>query len=442
MARKLFISILGAGPYGECTYSVNDTPVLTTRFIQLATLKYLVEKCAVENNPWTENDAAIIFLTSKAESDQWNKGVTKVAGQVKPVEKEGLKSESEQMDLPFVLTSKPIKDGKDTDEIWDIFDTIFNEINNGDELYFDITHAFRYLPMLLTVLINYSKFLKNVTVKSITYGNYMAETELKPIMDLTPISILQDWTFAAGQYLESGNVERLVKLCNEEINPVLRMSHGENEIARNLKGFVSCLSSVVEERQTCRGIDIIKSTTLSRLKESANKIENSTFIKPFNPIFDKIKSSLVSFDENENIRNGLSAAVWCYDNGLFQQAATILQEFVVSFFCLRHGIRIDDDENREIVNMAFNIRANNLLETQWKAQDKQKTKIKEVLSDDLFDNEKLISYFQNLTEVRNDFNHSGMRSKRTPMKPANIKENIKKCICGFAVILFNINIEI
>ena len=295
--------------------------------------------------------------------------------------------------------------------------------------------------MLLTVLINYSKFLKNVTVKSITYGNYMVETELKPIMDLTSISIIQDWTFAAGQYLESGNVERLVKLCNEEINPVLHMSQGENEVARNLKGFVNRLLSVVEERQTCRGIDIIKSTSLSRLKDSANKIENSTFIKPFNPIFDKIKSSLVSFDENENIRNGLSAAVWCYDNGLFQQAATILQEFVVSFFCLRHGIRIDDDENREIVNKAFNIKAKNMPELQWEAKDEQKTKIREVLSDELFDNGKLISCFQNLTEVRNDFNHSGMRSRRTPMKPANIKENIKKCICGFAVILFNINIE-
>ena len=441
MGRKVFISILGTGPYGECTYSVDGKSILTTRYIQLATLKYLVDKCAGDGNQWTKNDAAIIFLTSKAERDQWKKGMAKVSGQIKSVENEGLKVESEKMDFPFVLTPKPIMDGKNTDEIWDIFDAIFNEINDGDELYFDITHAFRYLPMLLTVLINYAKFLKNVMVKSITYGNYMAETELKPIMDLTSISILQDWTFAAGQYLESGNVERLVKLCNEEINPVLRMSQGENEAARNLNCFVRRLSSVVEERQTCRGMDIVKSTSLGRLKDSANKIENSTFIKPFNPIFDKIKSSLVSFDENENVRNGLSAAVWCYDNGLYQQSATILQEFVVSFFCLRHGIRIDDDLNREIVNKAFNIRANNKAEIDWDATDEQKNKIREVLSDDLFDNEKLISYFQNLTEVRNDFNHSGMRSRRPPMKPANIKENIKKCICGFAVILFNIEIE-
>ena len=97
------------------------------------------------------------------------------------------------MSFPFELTPKDIKDGKDTDEIWEIFDVIYNEINDGDELFLDITHAFRYLPMLLTVLINYSKFLKKITVKSITYGNFMAEGDLKPIMDLTSISVLQDY---------------------------------------------------------------------------------------------------------------------------------------------------------------------------------------------------------------------------------------------------------
>ena len=269
----------------------------------------------------------------------------------------------------------------------------------------------------------------------------MAEGDLKPIMDLTSISVLQDWTFAAGQYLESGNVERLVKLCKEEIKPVMRMSEGKDETAQNLGRFVNRLSAVIEERQTCRGLDIINSTSLGILKSVAENLENTTFIKPFNPIIEKIKASLVSFDENNNVRNGLSAAVWCYDNGLYQQSATILQEFVVSFFCLRHDIRIDDEDNREIINKAFNIKSNNIPEIEWEAKDEQKIKIKEVLSDDLFDNEKLINYFQNLTEVRNDFNHSGMRSKRMPMKPTNIKENIKKCICGFAVILFNVDLN-
>ena len=38
-------------------------------------------------------------------------------------------------------------------------------MQDGDELYFDLTHGFRYLPMLVMVLINYSKFLKYAAEK-------------------------------------------------------------------------------------------------------------------------------------------------------------------------------------------------------------------------------------------------------------------------------------
>lgn len=439
MSRKVFISILGTGPYSECTYSHNGEPVLTSRYIQLATLKYLTEKCAADKNAWTEDDAAIFFLTTKSNDDQWVIGKARVGKET--VDKTGLRDELANFEFPFQIHDIHIPDGKDVEEIWEIFDIIFKQIQENDELYFDITHAFRYLPMLLTVLINYSKFLKSATVKSITYGNFMAQEELKPIMDLTSISVLQDWTFAAGQFLESGNADRLVKLCNDTISPILRETKGANETARTLKGFVAKLSDVVEERKTCRGINIIKSTSLGGLKTTAAQLEGSSLIKPFDPIFAKIKSSLVSFDENENIKNGLSAAVWCYDNGLYQQSATILQEFVVSFFCARHGIEIADDINREIVNKAFSIKEFNTPEDKWKATEEQVAKIKEVLADDLFDNPRLIAYFRNLTEVRNDFNHSGMRSTREPLKPKNIKENIKKCIAGFAVLLYNIDIN-
>lgn len=186
-------------------------------------------------------------------------------------------------------------------------------------------------------------------------------------------------------------------------------------------------------------MDIIKSTSFKGLKESADKLEQ-TFVDAFNPIFEKIKSSLVSFDENENIRNGLSAAVWCYENGLFQQSATILQEFVVSFFCLRHEIAINDDSsNREIINKAFRIKYDNKREEEWDIAAEKKDKLKDVLSDDLFENNKLVSAFKTLTDVRNDFNHSGMRSN--PMQPHRIKDNIKKCICAFAIVLFNIKID-
>lgn len=59
------------------------------------------------------------------------------------------------MNLPVEIRPVDIVDGKDEDEMWKIFNALFNELRDGDELYFDLTHSFRYIPMLVLVLGNY-----------------------------------------------------------------------------------------------------------------------------------------------------------------------------------------------------------------------------------------------------------------------------------------------
>lgn len=441
MARKVFISVLGTGFYGKCKYTRGeyDFEVASeTRFIQQSTLEYLNAKT------WSSNDKAYILLTGKAKSSNWDKSIEKRHNFQTGEDEEyiGLESVLEQMNLPFEVVPLPIPDGKDEDEMWKIFETAFNALNDGDELYFDLTHSFRYIPMLVLVLSNYSKFLKNISVKSITYGNYEArENGNAPIVDLLPLTALQDWTYAAGQFLESGNVQRLQYLSNEELKPILREAQGKDVDAINLKTFISTLGEVIDERQTCRGMNIIKSDNFRKLKRVSDKIE-TTRIEPLNPIFDKIKQSMVSFDENENVKNGFSAAVWCYQNGLLQQAATILQEFVISFICLRNGIQIDDDKKRDWVTSAFSIKIKNISEQDWRVDDNlelaeiKRSGIKQILNDELFADSDFVKSFNKLSEVRNDYNHSGMRMKYS--KPKKIKDEIGECINVFGVKLFNI----
>ncbi|MEE0912703.1 MAG: TIGR02221 family CRISPR-associated protein [Paludibacteraceae bacterium] len=443
MARKVFISVLGTGFYGKCKYTrgeYNSVKASETRFIQQSTLEYL------NVYDWSKNDAAIFLLTSKAKSQNWNREIKSRVNFSTKEEEEylGLEYVLEQMNLPVEIRPVDIVDGKDEDEMWEIFNTLFNELKDGDELYFDLTHSFRYIPMLVLVLGNYSKFLKNVTIKSITYGNYEArEDNNAPIVDLLPLSALQDWTYAAGQFLENGNVSRLQHLCNEELKPILREAKGSDLEATNLKKFINTLADVIDERVTCRGMSIIKSESFRKMKNVSDKLE-TTKIEPLNPVFDKIKKSMVSFDENENIKNGFSAAVWCFKNGLLQQSATILQEFVITFVCSRHGIQIDDEGKRDWVTSAFAIKCNNLAEKDWRLNKEpevaeiQKERIKQILADDLFASRDFVNAFVSLSEVRNDYNHSGMRSVRKPMSTNNIKNNIEKCINIFGVMLFNV----
>ena len=441
MARKVFVSVLGATNYGACEYIKDGLSYGTTRFIQVSTLRMLTS-----SGTWShDHDVAYFLLTEQAEKMNWvdegqlDRVTSKPIKGIKGLQNSllDLEQETGKVRFPRIEAISRLPMGNNEQEIWTIFNQVFNRLEDGDELYFDLTHGFRYLPMLILVLGNYSKFLKQATVKGITYGNYESRNAQNqaPIVDLLPLSQLQDWTFAAGQFLESGHVKRLVSLCQSSYAQILKNTRGQDEAARQLRTFSEALDKVMSDFQTCRGMAVINASNLKRVISTAT-ILNTTFISAFNPIFDKIKASLNDFDVQPNIRNAIVAARWCYEKGMYQQSATFLQEAIVSFFCNQHGIRIDDEDAREVVNGAINIKAWNIAEDKWRGD---KMMIRKLIEDCMMTNQ-LANDFDNLTTVRNDINHSGMRSKRQPMEYSGIVKNIKKCIDGIDDSIFSVSL--
>lgn len=430
MSRKVFISVLGFSNYSECIYTRDDFKSHSVRFIQEATLEYL---CKYEN--WTEKDAAYILLTKGAEEKNWVNDGHKDFSTHETIRCEGLESRLNKMNLPFgVNVISELPDGNNESEIWDIFERVYEKLEDGDELYFDLTHGFRYLPMLVMVLINYSKFLKNTSVKSITYGNYESRNKITneaPIIDLLPLSSLQDWTFAAGQFIDSGNVKRLAKLSNEKLKPVLREAKGKDENATNMKKFIASLENTVEDFQTCRGINITSSKSIGLLRATAEKIQ-STFIKPLNPVLERIKDSFESFSDTPDVKNGFLAAKWCLENEMYQQSVTILLENIVTFICINQGLDEKNKTERELVNKAFKILEYSKPECEWMFSthltpselEMQKQIIRELLNNQYIC--KLSRAFATCTGIRNDFNHSGL--VQNPSNPGRIREGIRVCI--------------
>ena len=151
--------------------------IYPTRFIQQASLEL------VGANGWTEEDRVIIFLTKKARELNWNKTITerKRYGKDTPEPYKGLEAVLQEMNLKAQVEDKDIKDGMNKEEIWEVFQTIYDTLQEGDELHLDLTHSFRFLPMLLLVLGNYAKFLKGITIKtSFTATMRRATPKMKP----------------------------------------------------------------------------------------------------------------------------------------------------------------------------------------------------------------------------------------------------------------------
>ena len=432
MPRKVFISILGTGLYEECAYTkekeeehkpFKSSP---TRFIQQASLEL------VGANGWTEEDRVIIFLTKKARELNWNKGITERTpyGKNTPVPYKGLETVLQEMGLKATIEDKDIRDGMNEAEIWEVFQTIYDTLEEGDEVYMDLTHSFRFLPMLLLVLVNYAKFLKGITIENIVYGNYearnIAENEA-PIISLLPLASLQDWTFAAVNYLQNGRVMQLEELANKELKEMLQDTKDINQDARALNKYVKTLSTFTKDLLNCRGQAIRSGEAINAIRTEAKRIEK-VIIPPMAPVLDKINHSLEIFLPNEHVFNGFYAAQWCFNNQLYQQAITILQENIVTYICLQKELDISNISQREMVNKAFNIYLNHTKEEQWKLASKneeqrlsEKQTIRELLEYPVL--KELSSTFLVTTNTRNDYNHAG--ENPNPTKAQKLIDSIE-----------------
>ena len=432
MGRRVFLSVLGVAFYETCRYRKDDFTGSETLFVQKSLLEYLQQ----QENWGGENDLVLMLLTDLARKNNWDKNLeTRFCAKLKKeVVYQGLEKILQDMNLSYQDIAIP--DGKDSDQMWEIFEVIFDELQEGDELYLDITNSFRYLPMLLVVLVNYAKLLKNLKVKAIFYGNYEArdkESNIAPIMDLLPLSVLQDWTLAASDYLRYGQVQKLFELSESSLLPILRNTETRTKDAEKLRSFVKTLKEMVEERTTCRGYAIVGSKNVRKLKCTASEIQKVTIVQ-LRPIFEKIKQSLNDFDAKENVLNCIKAAKWCCANKLYQQATTMLEEGLGTFLCCHYQLDYREMANRDAIFGCISIKTQNKDIEENKAN---KELVEKILADDsVWGNKAFVTILQKILELRNDYNHAGF--KKNPFTAQKVIKIIEKLLDGIEEVLSEI----
>lgn len=419
--RKVFISILGTSNYGSCQYTQGDFTSSDTHFIQKATLEFLNVK-----ETWTAQDIAYIFLTPTARTSNWQEKPVYKGGEEKGYI--GLAPILDEMKLPCPIETVDITEDGDEQGLWSVFQTIYDKLQEGDELYIDITHSFRYLPMLLLVLCNYAKFLKQTKVVYISYGNYEAKAPVKPLVDLMPLVEVQDWTFAASDFLRNGRTASFTALVKERIQPILKATKGQDEDARALRLFLNRLEPLSQSLTSVRGKAIIDGGIFRDLNDSAQNLKN-TLIPAMAPLIDKIKDSFSDFAPTPNIENGFVAAQWCYDKQLYQQSITILQETLKGYTAEQVGYPCDEQRYQDLAAAAYNITVKKRPEREWKLGEnnddqedfnRRKVIVKRMLSLPLV--QELCGLYDEISQLRNDFNHAGIR----PNPMSNIPTQIER----------------
>ena len=460
MAKK-FISVLGISNYSKCKYGSNEKFV-ETRFIQEAILDLYFGN-------YNPEDEIVIFLTKEAEKKNWrdrvetnkynglkdilmntslsNEKKEQIRELVTDTEWNGYETSNTLEGLKSILNEKykcriktiTIEDGKTEEEIWSIFEKIYNSFNEGDEVIFDITHGLRSIPMLALTVLNYAKVIKNIKISGIYYGAYEAksiETSIAPIFDLASYNDILEWTSAINLFINYGNGYAIYDLYNS-LKKCKARKNDKTLFNSELGNFVKYVNRFSKCIQTSRGRlyrkcdEIDKPTDRSKkciyeaainIKESLEKLKNedTTKVKPLEPLLKKIEEGIVGFYDKDNLSIGLSTMNWCIKYGLIQQGYTAFEETLKTYLCNKYKLSEYGKETRDyIVKDVLNkLKTKKYIENECEYKSEIYRRIEKTVPDDIVELSKM-------SNLRNDISHFGFTKEFLDYE--SLEKNLKKC---------------
>lgn len=107
--------------------------------------------------------------------------------------------------LDLDLRLRLIPYGRDAGGQMEVLETIAREVEAGDRLVLDVTHAFRHLPMLALMSALHLEVVKGVSVESIYYGFYDPDTGEAPVYDLAGLLDIVAWVKASSAFDKDGD---------------------------------------------------------------------------------------------------------------------------------------------------------------------------------------------------------------------------------------------
>lgn len=404
---KAFISFLGTNDYLDCRYSLNQQPGGVVKYVQ----EDIVARFC---RGWDSRDEIRVFTTDEARQRNWDDD-----GHVDRKTKEiksnlGLGNRLTKMNLSAAVKQYDIPVGNSEEEIWDIFQAVYNSLGQGDEIIFDITHGFRSIPMLFMVLIGYARLLKGISVEGVYYGAFEGlgniqdaikidqDQRIAPIFDLTSFEQLIEWTGATQSFVKNGSAKELASLVQTKIAPVLRESRGQDKVASAINKIVKGIDQISSNLLVNRGAEIIQ-YDYGRIKKSLQSLQSDQiFIRPLAPLMSVIENKIDTFVKDD-IKNGFQAVEWCIDHGLHQQAVTMLLENMVTYILAGEGVDWGAEKNRTAASRAIILASNKSLTFDEDPTDSELVRLlmKNPMVTDL------AREYEALREIRNDINHGG-----------------------------------
>ncbi len=401
------LTFLGTTPYWRTQYILKGKPPYETEFIAEA----------IAN--WLRPRDIIVFLTEEAERhDNWKQLQQRLEGQN--------------------VHSVRIPNGWKEPEVWEIFDKVVAQVQKGDSIVLDITHAFRSLPMLLTVAAAFLRASREVSIEHIFYApseRKQQESAQEPaqeppkseVIDLILLLHWLDWMEAARRFRETADARWIGETLMQTHNTLRATGTGEprslKKAGRELRNLAQALhlARPVESAQVAQKLQSILPEALQEINRWA---------RPFELLLDEVteQTSRLAYEHPEtlsveNLQKQLGFIQQMLVYGLTMQAVQAAREWVVNWAIwykagrstlpkeqwLRKEVR--DRVEREL-NIALLPEGDSSCQLLWLDNPKLSDLLKQL--------------WPGLCNLRNDLAHCGMRLN--PLSAQDLRQRTENCL--------------
>lgn len=206
--------------------------------------------------------------------------------------------------------------GLNEKELWnnfDVFMRIGELLEPDDEIYLDITHAFRSIPLfnyLMLDLVGILKFNNQIKLGGLFYGMLEASSELgyAPIVDLSPLYKITLWSRGAYNFINFGNGYLLAELI-------------KNKKVREKIGNISDIVNINYIDDFKREVDSLN----SHLGENES---DEYVIKYMAPFLQSFTGRFKGISSTGSLQ--LALAKWYFENKRYAQGYICLAEAIIT----------------------------------------------------------------------------------------------------------------
>ena len=376
-ALRILVSTLGKGKYEETVYLLPDGSEVKSKLVTKALMEYI--------------KPTSIYIIGTPQS-MWELANELVKNYSKVI-------------IPF---------GKSKEEFWEMFRVIHEQIDVEEkEVYLDITHGFRAIPLLVSTVINLFTKVKRAEVKGLFYGINEAKDEKNraPVVDLLPIIELNTWIEAFILFKNYGEGDSLAELIDRKLKG---LQHKKTETHSNL-GKIPKLLRKYSQAVGFTAVDFIPSFVeqVSEMILSIDKVPEELYaVELLKEAFGEVRNAFKGFLEedkkecgNQQWRNQLQTVKWLFEKRRYSQAIIALEECIFTYVLENIGIDIYD-KKRERLGAAFR-------------EDEKTNK---------FFKKELNALFSKIRDLRNKTGHAFMQKNVSESVIKNAINNLKEYI--------------